>query len=245
MFRENVNSTKVRVVYLSNLNAGSDTLSHNQISVPGANLNHKLQIATLLLRFDKNMVTFDLRKAFLQLLIRREDSNKLLFIWYKNISEKGYSIVTYRICRVPFGMRYSPFLLMISLYYIFIHTAQDDCEFIRNIKLELCDLAYVDNLVFTSNNEDDLISAIDIAKNTSGKFKFDLQQYSSNSELARLYIKDNCSEDCEIYTKLFGMQWDTKGDRISCNKLYLDNKSNTKRKVLSTIQSNFDPFGIC
>lgn len=244
VFRENVSSTKVRVVYLSNLSAGRDTLSHNQISIPGANLNHKLQIATLLLRFDKFMVTFDLKKAFLQLLIRKEDSNKLLFLWFKNVAEKDFTIVTYRICRVPFGMRYSPFLLMIALYYILVHTVTHDDEFVRGIKLALYDLAYVDNLAYTSDNETDLLAAIDIAKETLGKYRFDLQQYSSNSECTRSKINE-CGDECEITTKLFGMKWDTISDTISCNKLFLDINANTKRMVLSTIQSNFDPFGMC
>ncbi|XP_066946894.1 uncharacterized protein [Macrobrachium rosenbergii] len=80
VFRENVESTKCRVVFLSNLgeNAGARSLSHNQCSQVGPNLNHKIQVATLLLRFDKFLVTFDLKKAFLQLLLRREDTDKLL-----------------------------------------------------------------------------------------------------------------------------------------------------------------------
>lgn len=163
VFRETSTSTKCRVVFLSNLCSGKDYLSHNQISVPGANLNHKLQIALLLLRFDKYLITYDLKKAFLQLVLRKEDTDKLLFLWFKDIDNNDFSIVPYRICRVPFGMRYSPFLLMISLYYILINSSVNDSPDIKAIKTALYDLAYVDNLSFTSNDELELQKSINVA----------------------------------------------------------------------------------
>ena len=128
IFRENVDSTKCRVVFLSNLSEkrSDRNLSHNQCSKVGANLNIKMQISTLLLRFDKFLMTFDLKKAFLQLLLCKEDTSKLLFLWFNNVSQKDFSIVGYRFCRVPFGMQYSPFLLMLSLYYILMHNVADD-----------------------------------------------------------------------------------------------------------------------
>ena len=82
------------------------------------NLNHKMLIAMLLLRFDRFLMTFDLRKAFLQLLLPEEDTKKLLFLWFRDVANNDYSIVGYRFLRVPFGARFSPFLLMSSLYYM-------------------------------------------------------------------------------------------------------------------------------
>ncbi|XP_066941032.1 uncharacterized protein [Macrobrachium rosenbergii] len=128
VFRNNSNTTKCRVVFLSNLSERKNEkcLSHNQCSMAGANLNNKMQISTLLLRFDKYLLTYDLKKAFLQLFLREEDTRKLLFLWFNGISKNDFSIVGYRFRRVPFGMRYSPFLLMIALYYTLIHNVTDD-----------------------------------------------------------------------------------------------------------------------
>ena len=224
VFRQNAESTKLRVVYLSNLKAGKSKLSHNQISMPGANLNNKLQIATLLLRFDKVLLTFDLEKAFLQLLIRKEDSDRLLFLWFKNVAENDFSIETYRIRRVPFGMRYSPFLLMISLYYILVYAAEGDSDFVRKVKLALYDLAYVDNLAFTSDDENEIKRAICIAKEALGAFKFNLQQYASNSASVNEYIEAEVGEVVNTNTKLFGLEWNTRSDTIACKKLFLDNQ---------------------
>ena len=54
VFRDNVESTKCRIAYLSNLfeNGKEGALSHNQISLPGPNLNNKLEISTVL-KFNK------------------------------------------------------------------------------------------------------------------------------------------------------------------------------------------------
>ena len=244
VFRENANSTKCRVVFLSNLSSGRDSLSHNQISMPGANLNHKLQIALLLLRFDANLVTFDLRKAFLQLLIKREDTDKLHFLWFKNPAAGDFSIVTYRICRVPFGMRYSPFLLMISLYYILINCAKNDDKNMKDIKMALYDLAYVDNLAYTANDAKNLIDAINVASSTFSKFKFELQQFSSNVAEVREHAKKFCNEPYENNVKLLGMMWNVDNDKIANESLHLNINANTKRTILSSLQRNFDPFGL-
>ena len=46
-------------------------------------------------------------------------------------------------------------------------------------------------------------------------------------------------------TKLLGLEWDNSCDTINNNKLYLNADASTKRTILSTVQANFDPFGVC
>ena len=246
VFRETSASTKLRVVFLSNLkeNSNENFLSHNQISSPGVCLNHKLQTALItLLRFDKNLVTFDLKKAFLQLMLSEEDSLKLRFLWFRDAPNGDFSIVCYKMCRVPFGMRYSPFLLMISLYYMLIYVKGDESEKISNIKRALYDLAYVDNLAYTGDDADDLLEAVKVAHETFDNYGFSLQQFASNSSVANNYIKDNYNEP-ESEVKLLGMVWGTGEDSLRNRKMHLNPAANTKRSILSSIQSNFDPFGM-
>ena len=59
VFRPGKETTKCRVVFLSNL-AQKDTkgqafLSHNQTMLPGASINRKISTALMQLRFDNNM----------------------------------------------------------------------------------------------------------------------------------------------------------------------------------------------
>ncbi len=80
VFKTNADTTKCRIVYLSNLKENStECLSHNQESWPGANLNDKLTFALTLLRFDKYLLVFDIIKAFYQIQIHEADQMKLMF----------------------------------------------------------------------------------------------------------------------------------------------------------------------
>ena len=244
VFRRSATSTKCRVVFLSNLKVNSSSLSHNQISKPGINLNHKLQIALLLLRFDKYMVTFDLQKAFLQLLLGEEDKRKLRFLWFKDVSKHDFTIVAYKMCRVPFGMKFSPFLLMISLYYILMHDCMEDSPKIKTIKQAIYDLAYVDNLAFSSDCAADLTEAVNVALSAFAQYGFALQQFASNHSDCNQFTAELTGEQINNDVKLLGMIWSTKDDSLRTRKPSLNADANTKRSILSSIQSNFDPFGI-
>jgi len=70
VYKESSATTKCRIVLLSNLcDGGTANLSHNQVSVPGPNLNSKLYISLMLLRFNEFLFTYDITKAYLQLKI--------------------------------------------------------------------------------------------------------------------------------------------------------------------------------
>ena len=66
------------------------------------------------------MLTFDLKQAFLQILIRPDDASKLIFLWYSDALKEAKNLVAYKFLRLPFGLRFSPFILMIALYIILI-----------------------------------------------------------------------------------------------------------------------------
>ena len=243
VFKENACSTKCRIVLLSNIKDNTNSMSHNQVSRPGVNLNHKIQIALMLLRFDKYLVTFDIVKAFLQIMLKESDTSKLQFLWFKNVSENDFRIVGYKINRVPFGMRYSPFLLMLALYYILILTKNGN-EHENRIKEAIYDLAYVDNLGFSSNSPEELTEAVDIAERALKPFGFDLQQFASNNEGLNEEIEGKSGEKVEPEVKLLGVTWDTEKDEIKTRKPYIDPEANTPRKTLQTLNSNYDPFGL-
>ena len=243
VFKENASSTKCRIVLLSNIKDNTNSMSHNQVSRPGVNLNHKIQIALLLLRFDKYLITFDIVKAFLQLMLKDSDTAKLQFLWFKNVSENDFRIVGYKIKRVPFGMRYSPFLLMIALYYILI-LSKDGNEHENRIKEAIYDLAYVDNLGFSSNSPEELAEAVNVAEKSLKPFGFNLQQFASNHGELNNQLENKSGEKVETEVKLLGVTWDTENDSIKTRKPFLDPEANTPRKTLQTLNSNYDPFGL-
>ena len=240
VFKQESLSTKTRVVFLSNLcdKQNPANLSHNQVSLPGCDLNNKLPITATLYRFNKFLFIFDLEKAFLQLCLRPTDTDKFFFLWYDNFCSASRKLVTYRFLRVPFGMRFSPFLLLISLYIILILNGHEE-----NIKLRemLYNLAYMDNLAFSSGSEPELLEAYETSKKIFNEYKFNLQQYATNSKILSQELEESPGEE----VKLFGMTWNHNDDTYSVKKLYLNHDATTKRSILSSLNSNFDPLGIC
>ena len=138
----NRGSTKCRVVFLSNL-AKTDkskllTLSHNQTIYPGPNLNQKLNISFLQLRFGGNLLCFDLGKAFLMVGLREVDQNRLLFLWYRNVGKNDFTVIAYRMRRLAFGLTCSPCILMLALYRILILDSEDDDDIKRIKAFDIC-----------------------------------------------------------------------------------------------------------
>ena len=89
VFKLERETTKCRIVFLSNLSETNRTsqpiLSNNQCMFSGPNLNQKLSSAMLHLRFDKHILTFDLCKAFNQLVLDQNDQARLLFYWFNDV----------------------------------------------------------------------------------------------------------------------------------------------------------------
>ena len=83
-------------------------LSHNMAIQSGPNLNKKITSALLHLRFDEILLSFDLKKTFLQIKLENVDSNRLLFLWFRDIENNNFNMIGYRNLRLPFGLRASP-----------------------------------------------------------------------------------------------------------------------------------------
>ena len=57
-------------------------------------------------------VLADIEKAFLQVGIQEPDRDVTRFLWFKDVDDVRVSEYdVYRLCRVPFGILCSPFLL--------------------------------------------------------------------------------------------------------------------------------------
>lgn len=68
VFRMNRETTKCRIVFLSNLcernTKGRVLMSHNQVIQPGPCLNQRITDSLIHLRFDPKLICYDLQKAF-------------------------------------------------------------------------------------------------------------------------------------------------------------------------------------
>ena len=238
VFRPDKSSTKCRVVFLSNLAAkGDKSLSHNQCLYSGPTLNKKLQVALTFLRVDKYLMVYDLKKAFSQIALSLSDQNKLLFLWYTNVAKNDFTVQVYKTCRVAFGLPPSPCCLMLCLYRILVLDAQSDPPDLKNIKLTLYHLFYVDNGGFTTNSESELLRVSEMMPKIFANYGFETQQWESNSDMIH-------SESASESVNLLGMLWNKRSDKLCNSRMTLDPDANTKRKILSSIMKNFDIFNI-
>ena len=244
VFRLDKPSSPCRVVFLSNLNGkGASVISHNQAMLAGPPLNRKLTTALLGLRFNKYVLCFDLKKAFLQIELSEDDQKRLLFLWYKDVTKGDYSLVTYKNVRLSFGLRCSPTILMLGLYKILIiDTDHDDAE-TKVLKRQIYHLIYVDNGSISCNDPKELVKNFNKLDKIFNPYKFELQQYVTNNTHLQSAIDDKEQVTTEEETKLLGVRWNRLTDNLSTKPMKLNEKANTKRQILKSIAENFDPEG--
>jgi hypothetical protein len=90
----------------------------------------------------------------------------------------------------------------------------------------------------------ELISVVHLAIETFVKYGFNLQQWVTNSKVLRENLKEDSYECSEGEAKMLGVIFNTDDDDIKTRRPNLSENACTKRQVLSTLQTNFDPFGM-
>ena len=244
IFKLKNDTTKCRIVYLSNLcdrKYNKNAISHNQAIMSGPCLNKKITTAVCEMRFGKYLLCFDIIKAFLNIELYPHDQEKLMFLWYRNVAKKDFSLVAYKCVRLCFGIRCAPTILLISLYIILIIDADKDGDALRNLKRLVYSLIYMDNGAVTADNIAELNWAHEKLTTIFEPYKFFLQQFCTNNVALQSAI-DADGEETPSSVKLLGMQWERENDTISTQPLQLNLEAKTKRQVLSSIASNYDTF---
>jgi len=246
VFRMQHESTKCRVVFLSNLaekNVDGTAVSHNKAILPGPNLNHKITTAVLMNRFDKLLVTFDIKKAFLNIRLPERDQNRLLFLWFNNAEKNDFSVVAYRNLRLSFGLRCSPAILMLALYRILMQDNTGESK-LDSLKKKLYNTIYMDNGSYSCNSEEELKEAIPLITKIFEEYKMELQQFYTNSPNVQSVIDAGIDTETPSDVKFFGMNWDRENDVLSVSKINFDCEANTKRLILRNINSVYDVYNM-
>ena len=244
VFRMSHESTKCRVVFLSNMaekfNGG---ISHNSAMLPGPNLNHRLSTAIILNRFNKFLISFDIKKAFLAIKLFERDSSRLLFLWYRNIENSDFTIIGFRNLRLSFGLRNSPAILMLGLYKVLILDHSGD-ERLDDIRREIWNGIYMDNGCYSCHSEQELMDSYGDIKNIFESKQLLLQQFFTNSPHLQNSIDAEYSIETPNDVKFLGLNWNRSDDTLSPKAINLDKNANTKRTVLSSLNSIHDLFGL-
>ena len=267
VIREEAETTKVRVVFDASCKARKSGVSLNDCLHVGPPMTPLL--FEILLRFRENKVALvgDIEKAFLNIEIIPEDRDCLRFLWVDDVQAEDPKIVVFRYQTVVFGVNASPFILNAVLRHHIEHYKEIDPNFVT----KLVEGFYVDDLVSGCSNTHEAFALFQKAKGRLQEGGFKLRKWKTNDPDLQLKIHQNESEnvlkelkattddstfaketlgqvkEAGEKTKVLGITWDTQKDLLEFDlrKLLNEGKERvTKRGILSTLATLFDPQGI-
>ena len=229
VIRDNATSTKVRMVFDASAKPSSEAFSVNECMNPGPQTQPLLWDILIRSLVTPVCVAGDITKALLQVELHTEDRDAFRFL-YRN--EDGGE-THYRFCRLPFGGESSPFVLGCILEH-HIETVSGD----ENVKEQLKLNTYVDNVMGLVANKHQGKQFREEAVKIMEKGKFPLTKWESNLKL----LNDDDQE--KVTTKLLGVPWNKVKDSYCVDMEIKNSTIITKRTMLKTVASFYDPLGI-
>ncbi|XP_064463564.1 uncharacterized protein LOC135374554 [Ornithodoros turicata] len=249
VIRQDAVTTKLRVVFdASSHRAGQPSL--NSILMKGPKINADLLHLLLTFRCFPVVLTADIRKAYLQILIRPQDRDLLRFLWVSAtpVANEEPRIEEWRMTRVPFGATSSPFLLAATLQHHFDSLSAVYQATVPRLKTGF----YVDDMVVGCMSEGDAMKVYDDACQILKEAGMEIRKWTSNSEALReAFLEDGISYDDassgDPVVKVLGILWNRSTDRIQFNvdraRNFAGSRGPTKRVLLKTFSMIYDPLG--
>ena len=224
-------------------------ISLNDVLLSGPDMTNSLLGILLRFRKDRVAVTADIQQMFHCFLVREDHKDFLRFLWYRD-NNPNNELVDYRMRVDVFGNSPSPAVATYGLRRIAKNSAakygSDVCDFVhRNF--------YVDDGLAslpTSTQAIDLMKRTQEALQLEGNLR--LHKIASNSDdvmkafpskdLAKNLIDLDLNNDNLPLQRSLGLTWDLSSDTFTYH-VATEPKPYTRRGVLSTVNSLFDPIG--
>jgi len=231
-------TTKLRLVYDASAKASSSSLSLNDCLLAGPNLVPDLRGILLRFRLPEIAILSDVEKAFLQLRLHPDDRDVTRFLWVCDPDKPASrdNIVTYRFCRIPFGVVSSPFLLAATIRrHLTLAACPEASSLLENI--------YVDNVFMGATNPEEALERYQYSKLLFSQASMNLREWSSNSTTFTSHLPEADRATGEVQ-KCLGLLWNTLEDDISIAPINASRTSvRTKRHILQVMSKFYDPLG--
>ena len=246
--RKEAESTKVRVAYDFSACGGGKGPSLNDFLDPSPSLQNKLWNVLIRGRFHPLAVTRDLRKAFLQVLIREKELDSLRFHWLKSLNSTEVEELCFT--RALFGLAPSPFLLA-GVIEQHLESWREECpKTVNEIERSL----YMDNLISGGATVSDARELAQEASKVFADAVFSLLKWHSN--VPQLMCENVIDDDGELsYVQqqlnvptsgecnLLGLRCDCEKDKPTIS--FQEKKAESmKRGVLCKLAKVYDPLGL-
>ncbi|XP_056409269.1 uncharacterized protein LOC130324954 [Hyla sarda] len=236
---------QIRVVFDSS--AKHKGISLNDVLLSGPDLNNTL--LGVLIRFRKELVavTADVQQMFYCFLVREDHRDYLRFLWYAD-NDFNKEITEYRMKVHVFGNSPSP---AVAIYNLRRAAQQGERHGQEATQFVMKNFYVDDGLASFSSNEE----AINVLKSTRemlAESNIRLNKVASNSNrvMEAFPMEDRAKDlkDMDLETespplqRSLGISWDLKTDSFTF-RVSREEKPFTKRGVLSTVNSLYDPLG--
>ncbi|XP_057699488.1 collagen alpha-1(XI) chain-like isoform X2 [Corythoichthys intestinalis] len=236
----------IRVVFDSSAKHLGTSL--NDTLLKGPDLNNSL--VGVLIRFRKEQVAVlaDIQQMFHCFLVRADHRNYLRFLWHKD-NDTSKEIIDYRMRVHVFGNSPSPSVAIYGLRRAIQENAHKyGADTVRYVERHF----YVDDGLISVPTDNEAISLLQRTQASLGESNLRLHKFASNSDNVlqafapedRAVLKDlDLSGETMPVQRSLGMLWVTTTDTFTF-KVADNKKEFTRRGVLSTVNSIFDPLGI-
>lgn len=236
---------KIRVVF--DCSAKYEGTALNEHLLTGPDLTNGL--TGVLCRFRKYPVAVmcDIKKMFHRFHVAREDRDFLRFLWWPNCDTNAEPR-EYRMRVHLFGASSSPGCANYGLKYLASINETEyplAASFIRRN-------FYVDDGLVSVESAESAIKLVEEAQALCAKGKLHLHKFLSNSRevLESINQSDHAVEvkNVDFYhnhlpvQNVLGIRWDVENDAFTF-KIMLESKPATRRGILSTVASVYDPLG--
>ena len=233
-------TTPVRVVFDCSARAKENLPSLNDCLFSGPPLINEMLSVLLRFRFGKYAAVSDIEKAFLMVELDEGDRDVTRFLWPENVDDPESKLLVYRFRVVLFGATCSQALLNVSIRVLLDQNSD-------LITKTVAESLYVDNLLYSTNSLQNLITFYEKSCIILKEGNFKLREWMSNSKtLNRSFALDKVNsvappDSCNV----LGMKWNVDTDRLSLKIHTIDTSVPfTKRIILKQISKIFDPLGL-
>ena len=235
---------KSRIVFDSS--ARYSGVSLNDCLIPGPDVITRLKLVLIGFRNGSIGFSADIECMFHNFLLNEADRDYIRFFWYKD-NDPSNDIVQYRANVHIFGNCSSPSIAAMGLRYAASQSPTSP-QIIKFVEEQF----YVDDALGSTDSVDEAVSLLNSTIDTLKIFKIRLHKICSSSpgvlksfpasELTPHKLIDFEGENAP--QSVLGLRWDTDADRlvVSCE---IPDRPFTRRGILATVNSVFDPLGIC
>ena len=237
---------QIRVVFDSS--AQLQGISLNDVLITGPNLNNLLLGVLMGFRKEKVAVLADIQQMFHCFLVPEDHRNYLRFLWYKD-NDVAKEIIDYRMKVHVFGNSPSPAVAIYGLRRAIKEGAQEhEADTVNFVERHF----YVDDGLCSVPTETEAVDLLRRTQSSLAESNLRLHKFASNSQVVlEAFPPEDCTaaiKDIDLSgealptQRSLGLLWETTSDTFTYS-VSTDIKPFTRRGVLSTVNSVFDPLG--